>query len=181
MKTNAHNFDKKCQLHLACAKNDQYRPVMSYIYFENGFAIATNGHIMVALNIKECSTFTDDEIEELDGKFLHWAAYAELIKENAVKITDEGFLVDNVASQKTVHFMKFDKYLNYNSIFYDRKQGQLSEIGMDISLISTLQKILPYKNVKFEFNSDEKSSILITDTEGEYKSKAVIMPVLIKY
>ena len=77
--------------------------------------------------------------------------------------------------------MKFDKYLNYNSIFYDRKQGQLPEIGMDISLISTLQKILPYKNAKFEFNSDAKSSILITDTEGEYKSKAIIMPVLIKY
>ena len=71
MEKKLHNFNKKCKLHLACSKKDLYRPIMNHIYFDKGSAIATNGHILAMLNIKECSDFTDEEIEKLDGKLIH--------------------------------------------------------------------------------------------------------------
>lgn len=39
------NFNKKVQMHLACSKDD-YRPETQCIFFNNGFAYATDTHIL---------------------------------------------------------------------------------------------------------------------------------------
>lgn len=69
MKTR-HNFNKDLRMDLACSRNDYFRPVFSYIHFKDGYAYACDTHILVKNKLSECSTFTDEEIEKLDGKFI---------------------------------------------------------------------------------------------------------------
>ena len=59
-----HNFNRGLRMDLAC-ENDSFRPVFSYIHFKDGYAYASDAHILVKNNLSECSTFTDEEIASL--------------------------------------------------------------------------------------------------------------------
>ena len=180
MEKKLHNFNKKCKLHLACSKKDLYRPIMNHIYFDKGSAIATNGHILAVLDIKECSDFTEEEIEKLDGKLIHGKKFEELLKYDNVLINDEGFYVPYGDEDKLeLKFSKnLGKYVEYDLLFAEHKNSDIYSIGLDMELISTLQKILPYRAIKITFGVDAKSAIVVTDANGIYKSKAIIMPYL---
>ena len=155
---------------------------MNHIYFDKGFAIATNGHILAMLDIKECSDFTDEEIQKLDGKMIHGKKFEELLKYDNVQINDDGFYVPYGDGDKLE--LKFSQnlgsYIDYNRLFAEHKNSDIYSIGLDMELISTLQKILPYRAIKLTFGEDAKSAIIASDADGIYKSKAIIMPYLIK-
>ena len=51
-----HNFNKGIKLHLACA-NNLIRPVMNCIYFKDGYAIASNGMILIKACLNEICNF----------------------------------------------------------------------------------------------------------------------------
>ena len=180
MENKQHNFNKKCKLHLACSKKDLYRPIMNHIYFDKGSAIATNGHILAMLDIKEYSDFTDEEIEKLDGKLIHGKKFEELIKYDNVLIDKEGFHViyGRNGDELFPFSQNIGKYVDYNRLFIEHQNSDIYSIGLDMELISTLQKILPYRAIKITFGVDAKSAIIVTDADGIYKSKAIIMPYL---
>ena len=64
-----HNFNKGIKLHLACA-NEPIRPVMSCIYFKDGYAIASNGKILIKACLNEICNFSEEEKELLEGKLI---------------------------------------------------------------------------------------------------------------
>ena len=64
------NFDKKVQMHLACSTDD-FHPETQCVFFNNGYAYATDTHILVRNRISEISGLNESEIEALNGKFLH--------------------------------------------------------------------------------------------------------------
>ena len=47
MKTERFNFDKSCQMHLACSYDEDFRASQCCVYFKDGFAYATDNHILV--------------------------------------------------------------------------------------------------------------------------------------
>lgn len=57
MKTIFKNFDKSYPLYLACGLKDTFREVMHYIMFSNGYAYATDSHILVKARLTDISDF----------------------------------------------------------------------------------------------------------------------------
>ena len=85
-----HNFNKGIKLHLACA-NDLIRPVMNCIYFKDGYAIASNGMILIKACLNEICNFREEEKELLDGKLISAKNFKEIIKHNIIEIEEDGF------------------------------------------------------------------------------------------
>lgn len=111
---------------------------------------------------------------------IHGKKFEELLKYDNVLINDEGFYVPYGDEDKLeLKFSKnLGKYVEYDRLFAEHKNSDIYSIGLDMELISTLQKILPYRAIKITFGVDAKSAIVVTDADGIYKSKAIIMPYL---
>ena len=86
MSKKGNNFNKKVQMHLACSGYSPTRPEMCCIYFRNGFAYASDGHILAKNRISEISGLEDHEITALDGKFLHADFYKDMLKYDNIMI-----------------------------------------------------------------------------------------------
>ena len=173
MKTR-HNFNRNIRLDAICSQ-DGFRVQMEFISFQNGKAIATNGHCLVVAKISEISTFTEEEIEKLNGKFIHRESFKRLIKEDFVQITDDGFLCISDNRKQLIYFSEVDKFPNWKPLFVE-KRCSLSKFGIDPKKLLDLQSCLPYKKVKIEFGINEQSAIFISDIRGECDSKGLIMP-----
>ena len=86
MKKIRHNFNKGIKLHLACA-ND-LRPVMNCIYFKDGYAIASNGMILIKACLNEICNFSGEEKELLEGKLISAKNFKEIIKHTIIEIQE---------------------------------------------------------------------------------------------
>ena len=172
-----HNFNRSIRLDAICSQDD-YRTKMGFISFQGGKAIATNAYCLVVAKISEISTFTDEEIEKLNGKFIHRESFKLLIKENFVQITDDGFLCISDGRKSLIYFGEVDKYPDWKPLFVETRCS-LSKFGIDPKKLLELQSCLPYKKAKVEFGASEQSAILISDISGEYESKGLIIPCML--
>lgn len=57
-------------IHLACS-NNELQPAMTYVKIENGWATATDAHIAVQMELKSFSELRSEDIDRLNGKFIH--------------------------------------------------------------------------------------------------------------
>ena len=176
MKTR-HNFNRGIRLDAICSQ-DKIRTQMGFISFQDGKAIATNAYCLVVAKISEISTFTNEEIEKLNGKFIHRESFKRLIKEDFVQITDDGFLCISDNRKQLIYFSEVEGYPNWKPLFVG-KGCSLSNFGIDPKKLLELQSCLPYKKVKVEFGKNERSAIFISDGSGVYESKGLIMPCLL--
>ena len=169
------NFDKDIRIDKVCSTDD-LRPVFENIFFEDGNMIATNAHILVVNNIAECSSFKPEQIEILNGKFIHKNDYAELLKSDIVSIKEDGFYIKNGTRQKAILFNNIDKpFPNYKALFSETAKTT-EYIGIDPTLVCKIQLALPYKrSMKLTFNGKNKT-IYVDCVDMEYKSKGLIMP-----
>lgn len=57
----------------ACNKpgEDQVRTTLEYVFFEDGYAYASNAHILARVPLKSISTLDDDSLALFDGHALH--------------------------------------------------------------------------------------------------------------
>ena len=172
-----HNFNRGIRLDSICSQDD-FRTEMGFISFEDGKAIAMNAYCLVVAKISEISTFTDEEIEKLNGKFIHRESFKRLIKENFVLITDDGFLCISDGIKQLIYFSEVDKYQNWKTLFVETRCS-LSKFGIDPKKLSALQSCLPYNKVKVEFGINENSAIFISDIIGKYESKGIMMPYML--
>ena len=176
MKTR-HNFNRGIGLDAICSQGD-LRPRTGFISFQDGKAIATNGYCLVVAKISEISTFTKEEVEKLNGKFIHRENFKRLIKENFVQITDDGFLCISDNRKQLIYFSEVEEYPNWKPLFVETRCS-LSKFGIDPKKLLALQFCLPYKKIKVEFGENERSAIFISDISGGYESKGLIMPCLL--
>lgn len=88
------NFDKNYPLHLACGLGDNIRTGMHYISFANGYAYATDSHILVRARLTDISNFDEQDLSLLDGKFIHATNYKNILKSKGeVTITADAIIV----------------------------------------------------------------------------------------
>jgi hypothetical protein len=74
-------------MHQAC-NLDNARPSLHYIYFSNGYAYASNAHVLVRNKIAEFCTLDEEQIKLLQGKLLHKRHYQKILEYKHVKIFD---------------------------------------------------------------------------------------------
>jgi len=131
------NFRKDCKMHLACS-NDELRLVMNYIYFNDGFAYSSNGHILIKNKLSEITELiSDDQLELLNGKYIHKTSFRKILEYDTVKIIESGIECKSNSNFSIVEF-KFEKdntlkYPNAEVIFKQAKSKKCSLEKVSIS------------------------------------------------
>ena len=138
------NFDKKVQMHLACSKDD-FCPETQCIFFNNGYAYATDTHILVRNRISEISGLNESEIEALNGKFLHADFYKDMLKYDSIMIAEDGIECSKGNDKAFFYFSTFEKYPDAEKVLQDALNKQtvpLPQFSFDMKLIQRLNKAL---------------------------------------
>lgn len=172
MKKIRHNFNKGIKLHLACA-NDLIRPVMNCIYFKDGYAIASNGKILIKACLNEICNFREEEKELLDGKLISAKNFKEIIKHNIIEIEEDGFHAIYDDWDIKYRFANIDsKYPNYNEVTSQFRPG-----FAEIELIADAMNARG--GIRLHFPKDDSKGIKITFYDKELSlSEALLMPKL---
>lgn len=175
-----HNFNKGIKLHLACA-NEPIRPVMNCIYFKDGYAIASNGKILIKACLNEICNFSEEEKELLDGKLISAKNFKEIIKHTIIEIEEDGFHA--IYDDWSIKYRFADgemKYPNYNEVISCFKQGTVEKILIDPLNIALIADALNVRRgIRFHFPKDDSKGIKITFYDKELSlSEALLMPKL---
>lgn len=174
------NFRKK--LSIACSTDD-LRPVLQCVYFDEGYAVATDVHLIVKQSLRE-HNFNEAEIEIMNGKFLHKDAFNKIYQYDNVTVSEEGFnCIDK--KNKISALIRFteteDKFPNYKPIFDMGATREVEEIGLKGVLLKKLNDIsLSFiKTYKFQFYGKNKGIKIIPTDLTEADECIILMPVMI--
>lgn len=161
--------------------DDELRPVMQCIYFDCGYAFATNGYISIKQTIAFHSILYP---ENLDGKLLHRENYKAAMAFDIVECSDEGISCINTNGQKA--FFEYytlkdgEKLLNFDSAFNTKGQRQLGFIGVNPEQLMKLSRAMhdPNKNLRLQFTGID--SAILVDVPGIDEQEGRIMPIILK-
>lgn len=138
------NFNKKVQMHLACS-TDGFRPELQCVFFNNGYAYASDAHILVRNRISEISGLNESEIEALNGKCLRADFYKDMLKYDSIMIAEDGIECAKDNDKAFFYFSKFEKYPDAEKVLQDALNKQtvpLPQFSFDMKLIQRLNKAL---------------------------------------
>lgn len=139
------NFNKKVQMHLACAKGNELRKEMECVYFNNGFAYACDGYILARNRISEISGLEEHEIEALNGKMLHADFYKDMLKYDNIMIAEDGIECSKDNDKVFFYFSTFDKYPDAEKVLQGALNTQttpLPQVKFDMKIMQRLNKAL---------------------------------------
>lgn len=143
-------------LHLATGK-DELSPNIHYIEVKRGIATATNGQIIVQVNLAETSQLSDEIIKALDGKLIHrdvWNAISDAeeieVDDESIHFTKGGIIAD--VSTETAH--KFPDYQSIVKKIASAKFEKRSFLAFNPQFVVTAQKIFK-SNLVLRFYEDQ--------------------------
>lgn len=205
-----HNFDAHFKLNLCCGVDDFYRPAMQHIHFYNGYAYATDAHILVKAKIADVSDFTDEEIAMLNDHSISARAFARVIRHRFVRVTPDGFVFqddDVVQTYRTFpHIVNEEgrrvitdpdkvnaglikpesagyKIPDFEKVLAMPEQhADVPAIGLNVEELQQLTTALDLEYVSLHFYGMNKT-IVVKDNGKEFKPRdimAIIMPCLVK-
>ena len=92
------NFSKSVKLYDITA-NDELRPAMQCVCFKDGYAYATEAHMLIKAKIEDICNFDPEEIAILEGKMVSGASLKRICSHNEIQVTNDGFVAtDNTGS-----------------------------------------------------------------------------------
>ena len=180
MKKSRHTFHKGIELHKVCS-NDLLRPVMNYIYFEHSYAIASDGRILIKAKVSEISNFNEQEIELLNGHFLHATGFRILMKHDVVSVEKDGFLAQGDSYSIKIHFCSDEtmKFPNYQRIFDEWSPGDHRKIVLNTHYLSKIVDSVNAKDVRMRFGKNDNQGIILQFPVSDLNdTKGMIMPKL---
>ena len=180
-------FRKEFKLWKACEKKgNSARDCLEYVCFDNGFAYASDGHILAKIDLKTLTTFDDDEIGCLNGHCIHADVYRLLTHYDNIHIgtTDDGNLTLVVEVYKnTLTFGLAKKEKIAPPIFESvlKAEGEhkpIEKIGIEKTFLNNLTDAIGQSRVKMDFYS-ESSKIIVTPINADYMGvTGLIMPIM---
>ena len=186
MKNETLNFKKDFQLWKACA-TDAMRPVMEYILFKDGYAYASDSHVLVRVPLEECTTFEEDQRALLDGCLIHKSMLKYIVGFDIVlveKAEDGAVCLEARTGENTVKVQLGKngdalKYPNAEEILKGSKhRTPIQKIGFNPKFIASLTAALGTDLLKFEFAS-ENSAVFVRPVSAISNAVGVIMPISI--
>lgn len=177
------NFLKNIKLHKLC-NIDNYRPVFSYIHFENGYAYATNGRILCKARVETICTVDDVEmLEKLNGKDLYFRQYESLLKfDEITEITDEAITAKLDGYEVSFKFVNNIKFVNAAKIFddfYKSKHTLLERVAICPDVFKLVGEVMPKCSaLVFEFGERENAPMLVRypNDHTDIDVKVIVMP-----
>ena len=184
MKENVMNFSKQFKLWKACAA-DEMRPVMEYILLKDGYAYASDSHVLVRVPLEECTSFDEEQRALLDNCLIHKSMLKFIVGFDIaiVEKTDEDVVyLEARAGENTVKVQLVKngdalKYPNAEEILKGSKdRTPIQKIGFNPKFIASLTAALGTDLLKFEFAS-EKSAVFVRPVSSVSNAVGVIMPI----
>lgn len=170
----------RIKMNLACT-DDELRPLLQHVYFENGFMIATEGSILVKAAVLHFSDFDQSEVDILNGKFLHRNTFKKIMSCEMVTISDEG--IQDIATKDLYAFSEVEgKYPNYEAVIPHISEN-INHIGLTPSIAVKMFRILSgqdFNSVKLEFHGLNRAiKISLTGFEAGALT-AILMPAALE-
>lgn len=186
MKEGTLNFKKEFKLWKACA-SDLVRPVMEHVLFKDGYAYASDAHILVRVPLEECTTFDEEQRALLDDRLIHKSMLKFIVGFDIVLIEkgdDDVVCLKARAGENTV---KIELAKNGGKLTYPDAEKLLQsqsdctpiqKIGLAPKLIASFAEALGTDKLKFEFAS-ERSAVRVCPLDVLRQAVGVIMPVML--
>lgn len=180
MKQVIKNFYKKYPLWKACGFHDDFRTGVHYISFANGYAYATDCHILVRARLTDISNFDEQELSLLDGKFIHGNFFKEIVGcKGNVTITPDAIVVERNGCQISyplvtgIKFPKCEKAMvGSDEIILKRK------FALRANYLNTLSEIMDcWQGVQMEWKSNHMFEV--SPVDGNKDIKGVIMTMMV--
>lgn len=174
MKEAKKNFLKK--LNLVCGSDD-LRPVLQYVSFQNGCSICTNAHVLVKRSLK-LDGFTDEEIEQMNGKFIHKDTYKHLLSYDTVEVIDGAFHCVKGNVNAVVSFNDSEGlYPNWLAVIPVGDTIELGEIGISAKNLELIKSIASDMETRFKFYGANKAVLIKGSQTGWDEETILIMPL----
>lgn len=177
MSKDKRNF--RIKMNMVCG-NDDLRPIMQHVYFENGFMVATDARVLIKAAVMHFSDFDQSEVEILNGKLIHKNTFKKILSIPMIAITEEG-IVDMATNDVYKFSMCNGKYPNFEAVI-PKVVGEISEIGITPAVASKLFKVLSTQDIyslKMSFEAANRGITLKSTGEIEGALTAVLMPAMI--
>ena len=196
---NSYNFLKKFKLYDVCSDND-WRENLEYVHFINGYAYASDAHIIVRVPLSVCTSFGEDEYKKLNGYSIHFSLLKMLMQFEVVNI-DEGIDLDNKG--ETFYFVELtaamgendvkvvlrryedkDKNLiqapNFEEVIQQGRENEVpvSSIGFRIKLLKTLAAAMGQEIIFLRFTKANGKIYVTPEDETIAGTIGIIMPVI---
>lgn len=175
------NFVSK--LHLVCGK-DELRPVMSHVYFKDGYAYATDAHIIIKQKL-DISFNDQDTIDNLDGKFIHRDVFKELYGYEIIKAEKDHIMAHKGSIKCKFYYAKEDGYIfpNIEAVLPQGEGVDINEIAINYKLLNTLSSAMSQVSdgINMRFYGKTKA-IKVLSNSGEYSESdqlGILMPLMI--
>jgi len=155
-----YNFNACCRIHNICS-TDILRPSLCHIFFKDGNAICSEGHMMAIFKIGEISNLSEDDIKKLDGKLIHLNGYRQLLKYNTIEILEDGILAKGDEFEVKVLFKDL-KYPNFSKIVEDalNAKSKESKIHIKAEQLKELQSCLGASGSIINVSSPNNSLVI---------------------
>ena len=175
------NFDKSYPLYLACGLKDRFRTSMHYIMFSNGYAYATDSHILVRARLTDISNFDEQDLLLLDGKFIHADNFKKIVgSKGEVSITSDAIVVKE-AEYQVAYPLKAKESVNFPDCetVMNRKDdlSLQTKFGISAEYLFILSEVMGNYNVVMEWRTNQM--LVVTPIGKNVDIKGVIMTKLI--
>lgn len=168
----------KTKLYEVCS-NDELRPVMMGIHFINGFAYASDGHMVVKQSLEYQ---TIQGIEFLNGKSIHKDNYKAIMGFEVAVCNDDG--VECADSDGRVAFyeyfdLKGTSVPDFDTVLKPTGQKSIEFIGINPDYLNKIGKALhvPSGAIRLQFQGVDKG--ILIDTPEIENQWAMLMPAMI--
>jgi hypothetical protein len=176
MNTNKYNFISRASHLCNLCADDELRPVLNTIFFDEGNAVVTDGHVLFVVPIVEISNLEGADIAKLEGKLINKAAFKELLKfDKIIAVENDGICVEKTnftTSYKVkIHFADDGVYPKYKSVMGIDPLPLSERISFKPSKLEEMCNVVGETMPILKPNGDDRISI---DFRGS-KAKGLLM------
>jgi hypothetical protein len=166
------------KLYEVCS-SDELRPVMMCVHFKDGFAYASDGHMVVKQSLEY---HTIQGIEFLEGKSLHKDNYKAIMGFEMAECNEDGVACSD-SDGRTAFYEYFDhkgtETPNFDSVLKPTGQKAIEFIGLNPEFLAKIGKAMhvPSNSLRLQFQGVDKS--ILIDTPEIENQWGLLMPAMI--
>lgn len=172
-------------IHIACSEDEMNFP-LQHVEILDGIATATNGYLLVRLNLSEYSSLDDRVLQRLSGKYIHRDVWRMIHTAENILISDDNensliFINGGVDAEVNIKDASEIKFPNYNALIdriansrYEKK----SFIAFNPEWVNTARKIFGSESLIMRFY--EKEGMFTLFPNGDAKAFMGIMPQMVE-
>lgn len=146
-------------LHLACLDDDD-RPNLKLIEVKNNIATATNGSLLVKMDLTVTSKLTPGMIKILNGKFIHMHVWKEIVKCDSLELDDQNIICNKLGINKIFEYsMPQGEFFKIDNMILDIKESGPTERRVacySSNSISIISDIFKTDDLNFSFTKGAK-------------------------